>query len=533
MDWLFRFLGRFLPAQTLSNTRTGLQHPVKWLKGDGIPAEHVTPWELLLHAVSSAFGGMSRGYTDRRDFLYKEVYRVPPNYLSVAGVVSSLWDAINDPILGAWMDKKRFGAHALKTIMRISAFTGHTLNIVKMVDGGLSPWGHVALLMFCNMSQDIIGTLDGVAGQKIRSGISPLTQQRSRVRIWSNMGGQLVWAIANLPTLLMGFREVFGLTDYQIIFMGASLLLPFAIASSVLPTFVKQRVDYSAPAPVQDGEDRPNPEEVKRRLRDTVPIIRHNRYFIFNSIARFIEVFSPNVGDELLVYRYLVPKLNVFGKQMSGEGVLLIKQMISGFPSSIMQPFNRQIINKLGGPLRAQQIKSLIDAGGKFLQFLVGYNSVPKLAVMILAETAINASTNWDGVAEDMLNYEFYDYVELQTGERSEGITAAVDGLFAKTIRNNIGLVTGNAFLSWTGYRGGYTADGTRPPERYLKWIWPMYTLIPVLDNFIYIFCRSFVKWKPEDRERTELALAERRAVLQRMQEEPEQKNENEEETTH
>ncbi len=521
INWFVRLLNRFLPSQTASNVEQGVRHPMIWLKGEGLPINTITPWELLLFAISSSLGGMSGGFTGRRDFLFKEVYKVPPNYLSVAGVVSSLWDAVNDPLLGAWMDKKQFGVQTLKLFMRISAFTGHSLNILKMIDGGLSAWQHVALLMFCNMSQDIIGTLDGIAGQKIRSGISPETQQRTRVRVWSNMGGQMTWLVANLPTIFMGFREYFGWTDYQIIFIGALVFWPLAITSSILPTFIKQRVDYSRPSPLimAPGEGHPS-EEKQMTIFQAFKLLKHNRYFLANFVARFITVFSPNVGDELLVYRYLIPKFKVLGKEMGGEGVLYIKQLISGLPSSLMQPFNRQLINKMGGPLKAQQVKSMIDAGGKLIQFLVGYNTIPKLAVIIAAETAINASVNWDGVAEEMLNFEFYDFVELKTGHRSEGVTAAINGLFSKIVTDNIGLVTGNAFLQWTGYKGGYTEAGTLPPERYMKWMWPMYTLIPVLDNLLYILCRSFVKWKPSDREKTEMELMKRREAQIKQKEE-------------
>ncbi len=512
--WLKKLILKFIPEPTWENLKSGFRHPVIWVKGEGIPKDHITPWELLLHALSSAFGGMSGGFTGRQDFLFKEYYRIKPNYLTVAGFASSIWDAVNDPLLGAWMDRRRYGIHALKTIMRISAFTGNILNVVKMVDGGLSAWQHVALLIFCNITQDLIGTLDGVAGQKIRSGISPLTQQRSRVKVWSNMGAQATWVIGNLPTLFMGFRDVFHWSDYQIIVIGALVFLPFGIMSSILPTFVRQRVDYTRQtADDKQDADSPPPEE-KLSFVKSFEVIKQNRYFLFNSIANLITVFSPNVGDELLVYRYLVPKFKVLGREMTGEGVLLIKQMISGIPASIMQPFNRQLINKIGGPLRAQQLKSIIDAAAKLLQFFVGYKSIPQLAVMILAEAAINAASEWDKVAGDMLNYEFYDYVELKTGQRSEGITYAIDGLFKKIITNNIGLATGNAFLTWTGYSGGYAERGIKPPALYMKWMWPMYTLVPVIDNSIYIICRSFVKWKPEDRERTEAELAQRRALL-------------------
>ncbi|MDR2686704.1 MAG: MFS transporter, partial [Oscillospiraceae bacterium] len=308
-----------------------MRHPVRWVRGEGIPPDHITPWELLLYFFNRGFGSMSDGFTGKQDFLYKEVYRIPPNSISVAGVASSIWDAINDPILGAWMDKKRFGSQALRTILRISAVTGSILAVVKLVDGGLSPWGHLALLMFCNMSQDIVSTLAQVADQKMRSGISPSSQQRGRISVWSNVGFSFTWFISSAPMVLMGFREVFGLSDYQIIFLGACIMLPFAIAANLLPTFIRQRVDYAEGAP-----------EEKRSWKETFRVIRHNRYFIINAIASFITVFSPDMGDELTIYRYLMPTFRVFGKEMGGEGLLLAKQMLSGNLSTVLEPFNRQ-----------------------------------------------------------------------------------------------------------------------------------------------------------------------------------------------
>ena len=502
-------LGRIVPEETRARLKEGIRHPARWVRGEGIPPDHITPWELLLYFFNRAFGSMSEGFTGKQDFLYKEVYRIPPNNISVAGVLSSVWDAVNDPILGSWMDKKRLGPRALRTILRVSAVTGSVLAVVKLIDGGLSPWGHLALLMFCNMSQDIIGTLAGVADQKMRAGISPSSQQRGRIAVWSNVGYSFSWFIANAPTALMGFSQVLGLSDYQIIFIGACIMLPFGIAASMLPTFIRQRVDYSKDAP-----------EEKRSWKETFQVIKHNRYFIFNAIASFITMFSPDVGDELMIYRYLMPTFRVFGKEMGGEGLLLFKQMLSGNLSTVLEPFNRQLINKMGGPLRAQMFHSVIVMISKSVMYFAGYKSIPRLAVLILMESFVNAAGAWDGVAGAMLSYEFYDYVELKTGQRSEGVTTAMDGLFKKIVTNNIGQVTGNLFLQWTGYRGGYKEEGTRPPARYLKYIWPMFCLMPLVDQSIWLTARSLVKWRPEDRERTELALAERRAAAEKLREE-------------
>ena len=512
-----KFLSRFISEKTLDSIEAGVKNPKPWLRGDGLPADHITPWELMLYFFNKAFGDMSGGFTSKQDFLYKEVYRIPANKISIAGVVSSVWDAVNDPILGSWMDRKRFAPSVLRKILRISAVTGSILAVVKLFDGNMSVWGHLGLLMLCNMSQDIVSTLAGVSDQKMRAGISPSSQQRGRIRVWENLGNALTWPIGNLPTVLMGFSSQLGLSDYQIIFWGACILLPFAITAHILPSFVRQRVDFSVAAAEQQEQ-----VSLRERLNETYQVIRHNRYFLLNSLASFITVFSPDMGDELIIYRYLMPSFKFFRWEVGGEALLPIKQMLSGTLSNILQPFHRQIINKVGGPLRAQQLKCLVNIASKLLMYLFGYKSLWRFALLIVFESFVNASGGFDGVAGAMMDYQWYDYVELKTGQRSEGITAAVNSLFSKIVTNNIGQVTGNAFLQWTGYQGGYKADGTRPPERYLKFMWPMYTLIPVLDHSIWFAARSFVKWKPEDAVRTELALAERRAAAELLKEEVE-----------
>jgi Na+/melibiose symporter-like transporter len=399
--------------------------------------------------------------------------------------------------------------------MRLSAVTGSIFTVVKLADGGMSQMQHLIVLTACNMTQNILGTMNWVADQKMRAGISPSSQQRGRINVWGNIGNSLTWMIGNLPTVLMGFSSVFGLSDYQIIFFGSCILLPFGIAAWILPTFVRQRVDYSYPAGQTEGA-----AAEKRSLARSFEVVKHNRYFIANAIANFITVFTPDMGDELMIYRYLMPTYRVFGREMGGEGLLLLKQMLSGILSNVLQPFHRQIVNRMGGPLRTQQVKCLVNIFCKLMMFLFGYRSLWRFGILVLLESFINASIGLDQVAEGMLNYEWFDYVELQTGERSEGVTTAVNNLFRKIVTDNIGRVTGNAFRQWTGYRGGYKEDGTRPPEKYLKFMWPMYTLIPVVDHAIWLGARSFVKWKPEDRERTEMLLAQRRAEERAIREE-------------
>ena len=590
-DWIVSPGGKWrqkIKAEQKVQLREIILNPVAWFRGVDLPEGHITPWELFLYGLSAALSNITSGFAGRQDFLFKEYYKIAPNKISVGSIISSLWDAANDPILGSWMDRKRWGPREWRRFMRISAITGHTLNVIKMLDGGMSDWQHIALLVFCNCLQDVIGTLSTVSDQKLRAGISPYSQQRGRIQVWISVGNSLGYPFSTVPMLLMGLRDVFHLNDYQIIVMGAVFMLPFNIIASYLVTFVRQRVNFRAGAPTNslpaDPAHDPQPaeplseedlqpieEEIRHRdavkkerlaklerkerlkamsrkerkafkaqerkdhrerlargeveinpvtgepkltLLESFAITRFNKYFIVNTIAGFITVFTPSV-DPLLIYRYLVPRFTLFGKEISGEMMWLAHAQVAGFPVTFTKPFSRQLVNLVGGPLKTNKLCHLVNAVTYVMRFFVGYNKFWKLFFNMIAEAWTYVINDMNSVAETMLNYEMLDYVELKTGLRTEGVTMSVSALLSKIVTNNIGTVTGNAFLEWTGYEGGYLDSGGAVPERFRKYMWPMYTLSAVFDQTVYLLLRSLVKYTPEDRERVEEELKRRRAAAE------------------
>jgi len=520
---------RFTP-EIREKIRKNVRHPITWVKGVEIEdGDRIAPYELLVFFGASFFSSLAGAFSGKQDFLFREFYRVPPNMMSIASIVSSLYDAFNDPFVGTWMDRWRLPAQRLKMIMRIAAVTGHTLDLIRMVNvgGEFHPWRHILLLIFCNCLKDTINTFDAVAIQKLRASISPNTQERARVGVWESVGGQLSYPFASIPMILMGWRDVFGFNDYQIIFIGALIFLPVNIMASAAKSFIKVRVDFNAQQKAQEAERRKKLEEEnaedldpeKMSLREQIGVVNHNKYFKVNLACGLLTMLTPSAGNPLIQWRYLAPKATVFGQTMSGEGWLLFKDTLAGVLVTFSNPFSRQIVNWLGGPLRAHKIRNLASIIGDLIKLFAGIRTVPGIFINIIVENIQMVFSAADGVAGNMLGYEFYDYVELQTGVRSEGITSAISGMINKTVTNNIGTVTGNAALQWMGYRGGYLEAGDKPPERYMKYIWPLQNLEPVVDNLIYLIGRSTIKWTPEDRDRTEALLAERRKLAQEMEE--------------
>ncbi|MDR0883172.1 MAG: MFS transporter [Oscillospiraceae bacterium] len=580
-----KIISRF-PAETRQEAKDAWLQPRTWVRGDHVPEGHLTPWELLIFFFSSAFQSIGDGF-NKQDFLYKEWFRIKPNQLTIAGVISSIWDAVNDPLFGTWMDRKNMGPKQWRTIMRISAITGNVFMMLKLLDGGLNSVQHIIVLVALNCMQDVIGTLDAVAGSKLRAGISPYSQERAKMQVWSGMGAQFIgYPLANIPNILMGLRAFVGFNDYQIIVIGSLIVLPLKIVAAYMISYIRQRVDFSmgipmtrlqadenhaVPVGIADrNEDVLTPEELEaerlaaaeekfkqelaerkaklkamsraqrkeflaleheKRLEETgvayainpltgepqlsiaesFAVIKHNPYAIANIVAGFITVFTPSV-DTLLIFRYLIPKFKLFGKRLGGEMVLWAKEQIVGIPVTFARPFLRQMVNAVGGPLRTHRLSAITNIIAWFLRFLVGYNTGGKIIFNIIMEMFTYVLGDMDGVAGTMMNYEMLDEVELKTGVRSEGVTMSIQALFGKLVNNNIGLATGNAFLQWTGYRGGYVDDNIPPPQRFMKLMWPMFTLSVVFDSAVWLIARSSFKHTPEHARQTEEELIVRRA---------------------
>jgi hypothetical protein len=103
-----------------------VKHPVWWVRGAGLPEERVAPWEMLIHIVDKTFSGLVNGYTDQVKMLYTSSFGVSLTQYAVADIISGVWDAINDPLIGSYMDRRPLSSDVLKWVMRTCVFVWPT-----------------------------------------------------------------------------------------------------------------------------------------------------------------------------------------------------------------------------------------------------------------------------------------------------------------------------------------------------------------------------------------------------------------------
>ena len=380
------------------------------------------------------------------------------------------------------------------------------------------------------MIQETLGTFSGVSSSKFTAGVTPYSRERGKLQNWNNMGRFMGTGLSAIPMFLMGLREILGITDYQIFLIGGLITLPFCLAGNLLPSFMRQRVEFPA-KPAQDKYKGEKPlkrawlfvADTARGVAYSFSIMRHNGWFIRNTIAGFITVFTPGI-DSMYFYRFLVQPIKIFGKEFKGEGVFSLKNSTITIPGTLLMPFARAAIQRAGGEKNMVLLNHAVKAVTYLLRYLVGYKTLPRLLFMYLMEMIEDIPHHWVSVATGVIDYQMLDYVEWKIGVRSEGVSMAVSAMTTKLVTSNVGQVVNNAMMQWSGFLGTTDKNGREltaadQPARFLKIVWPLICLCPVFDEAVYFLLRLF--WKPPaNQEQMEKELIERRALAKKLLEE-------------
>jgi len=514
-----------LSPENKEQIKQAVRHPIVWWKSADMPEEKIHPWEAGIQFLAEGFKDLMGSFTWIRGLLYLGMGegKIPPNWMSIHDVIRITWDALTDPPVGVYMDHKRFPNIVHRWVMRFNATVSPLLIMIQCFDFGMTPLQRVIMWTLISMFADFMSTSNAVSESKIWAGITPYSAQRGLLQLWRSLGGQLGYAIGGIPTVLMGLKDVLHITDYQIMTWGVLIFAPVTIFARWLPSFAKQRVDFSAKVKGEgeeaaDGEGNEN-EEKKLSLRETFAIVKHNRWFMMWIVVNLIKIFAPR-GGELNLYRFLLPKMELRGKEYGGELLFASKNFVGGIPTLLLSPFALQAVKFFGGNvnfIRAHVISIMVKHG---MSFLLGYKSWPRLVFMWCMEAITLVMEKWSSVPHNLIGFEMFDYVEWKTGYRSEGLTKSVDGIMNKLIKNNLSSVIGNAVTQWTGYQG-WDIPVEQQPERFLKSIWPLMHVGIFFGELVTLIALLWFKY-PHDPKEVEATLIERRALAQKLKEEAE-----------
>jgi len=369
---------------------------------------------------------------------YTNVLQVNTVVLATMLLVWNVWDAVNDPLMGALMDKvfAKHHGHGGKFrpwLLRSAPCVAITFIIFFTVPTYFKGVTMLVVLFFCKILYEGFYTMFNIPMGSMLSAMADTDGERaalSSARGFGSMIGNIIPMII-MPQLLAKFGDTskaFGI--------GATLCAIVGFVFCMLHyAWTEERHVSVAPSENNDSV----------KLTDILNVFRVNRPFLALCIHGICICTMQYVSSTLGTYMY--------GDVLGNIGMMSMASAVSmplGILALIITP---KIADKVGLE-RMIRICLLTASAIYFVLFgALMVASVPAIAYMLISSIAMGLASvsiymQWGLVGEAI------DYNEMITGKRTEG---SIYGTFNLTRR--IGQTVGNSAavlaLGWIGYQAG------------------------------------------------------------------------------
>lgn len=369
---------------------------------------------------------------------YTNVLQVNTVVLATMLLVWNVWDAVNDPLMGALMDKVFAKHHGQggkfrPWLLRSAPCVAITFIIFFTVPTYFKGVTMLVVLFFCKILYEGFYTMFNIPMGSMLSAMADTDGERaalSSARGFGSMIGNIIPMII-MPQLLAKFGDTskaFGI--------GATLCAIVGFVFCMLHyAWTEERHVSVAPSENNDSV----------KLTDILNVFRVNRPFLALCIHGICICTMQYVSSTLGTYMY--------GDVLGNIGMMSMASAVSmplGILALIITP---KIADKVGLE-RMIRICLLTASAIYFVLFgALMVVSVPAIAYMLISSIAMGLASvsiymQWGLVGEAI------DYNEMITGKRTEG---SIYGTFNLTRR--IGQTVGNSAavlaLGWIGYQAG------------------------------------------------------------------------------
>ena len=369
---------------------------------------------------------------------YTNVLQINTVVLATMLLVWNVWDAVNDPLMGALMDKVFAKHHGQggkfrPWLLRSAPCVAITFIIFFTVPTYFKGVTMLVVLFFCKILYEGFYTMFNIPMGSMLSAMADTDGERaalSSARGFGSMIGNIIPMII-MPQLLAKFGDTskaFGI--------GATLCAIVGFVFCMLHyAWTEERHVSVAPSESNDSV----------KLTDILNVFRVNRPFLALCIHGICICTMQHVSSTLGTYMY--------GDVLGNIGMMSMASAVSmplGILALIITP---KIADKVGLE-RMIRICLLTASAIYFVLFgALMVASVPAIAYMLISSIALGLASvsiymQWGLVGEAI------DYNEMITGKRTEG---SIYGTFNLTRR--IGQTVGNSAavlaLGWIGYQAG------------------------------------------------------------------------------
>lgn len=474
-----------------------MSEEIRSLDSELINKKYVKTSNLLAYSVGLAGQNMTYNYISSWLFYYLEsVRKIPPKLSGVITGVSRIWDSVNDPIVGAMVDKHKFkNGEKLRPLLLLTPPIIGLLSVAMFLPLNVGNAAIITVICIAYLLWDLFYSFQDVGLWGMISVSSPNSQERSRVSQWVSIGAGAGATIGSLFPTFRGIVEGMGMSTIHVFALFA---IVFGLGGELLSMSAHK---------MKEVVETPKSKE---SLIEAIFVLRHNKTLLLISLARYFK----DVANSILPWVYFFESREIYnlGFAKIGYGdIQVIYGFLTGAVGAVAMLFATKIAKKLGGMKRLLIVAQIANAVCRIISYFVGFNTPAQILTTMGFMAIANIPVNSMDVAHRSLTADSIDYVEYKTGKRTEGISFSMQNFISKLSSATVQLINGFV-LSWLGHdsnRKNYDQNPT-----YMKWQWPIFMLGPVIGAVLYTIVISFVKDDKAERDMIEAELIERRKAV-------------------
>ncbi len=463
----------------------------KETKGEG----YVPNIEIFSYAAGLAGQNLTYSYVSQwlRYFCINLLHMDPVKVGSIF-TLSHVWDAVNDPIIGAVVDRRNYKPY-MKLRPYLIAFPPilAIISLAMFFNFNLSENMQIIYILLTYFLFDFFYSFQDVSLWGMIPLSSPHSDERSRVAQWVSIGAGAGSVVVGAFQMIRDMLNSAGVSDAKVFFICAIIFCVGGEILSMSAYKIKERVAI--------------PQKKDESVLQSLLVLRHNPTLIFISLARFSQGFAPKVQNA-----YFFENCVKLGS-INGPTAEVIYGAASGVLGTPVMFFATSVAKRIGGMKRILLTSQVFAVVLRIIAFFVGFDSIPKFIIMTALMAVVNLPGQMMDIAHRSLTSDSIDEVELKTGLRTEGVSFSMQNFTTKMTSGASTLIEG-FILKFLGYDSNLKEQGLMQSEKFLKWQWPMFMLGPVVGSVLYLIFISFVKDDKEKKKQIEEQLRIRRQQM-------------------
>ena len=422
---------------------------------------------------------------------YSDVLQIPLGQIAVLMVVARIWDAVNDPIWGSIVDRRKIGRNGKfrPYILWLSVPVAASALLMFLKIPGLTQSQYLLYIYITYIAYGMLYTGYNIPYGSMASVITDDPNERSDLSVFRSVGAGVGGLPAQIVLPLFVFTQTAAGVKYldgNKLFAAVAVMMAVSVLVCVISFKMTRERVASPPLAKNDS------------VLQTIRVLLKNRPFIVLCLTAMLLIASQLYTQTTFNY--------LFKDYFQRPELYSLVTIVTYAPMAALLPVLGKLVRRFGKK-NICAAGALLSFGANLLLWLIRtQNPYVFMAFCFFSGLGLTFFTMevW-AMATDVI-----DYQELLSGKRAEGTSYAFFN-FARKLGHTAAGSAGALMLGVIGYDVKNTL--TAQPQRVINGMYTVATLVPAVAYLLmFLLLGLLYPLGKEKVEETQRQLAEQRA---------------------